>query len=682
MPVTTVGEAVTSLEQSLLIAREAELEIFRNWLLDSGSLEVLNLSGPPGVGKTTLLQAFAREAEKLGRRIAAVDGHSFGATPLSLVTALSADHSSDIQELITELNREHSVVLLDTFEELEHLTGFLQQQLLPYLNTSVRIVIAGRRPLVLSWHRADGWPKIVRLLPVEGFSVTESHSYLARRGLGDKLIDQVVTATGGNPLALSLAADIVLQFGVRDFAASSHWRLAARSLVSRLLSEAAPDPALVSALEACSVVRVFDEATLSAITHEPDVDAAFDRLCHLSVIKPCPHGLMLHDYVRAIIAQDLLWRRPLHHQTLRRRALDHFRERLRTSSAEDRTWLIAEWFFLWSNALIQETFFGSDGVDNVNVDPGVDVDAAQLRDLYLAEMVGIASDEDVRLLGDVLTYPGTRLRVAREKDGRPMGFSTVVPVCTESIGILERHPVHGKLLERFYVNARRETLPKTADAATAQYLLHVVAASDPGGAVRRPLLRDLAGIFGLGGTYLCTTRDALFDQLMEVCGFEALTSSEEGGDDRPATGWVLDLTRRGFEGWIESIIEGRPTRAVPNPVRLESELQGALVHWNDPDWLATNCSILASAAPIGERPNIVRRAIEEALSRVRTEGSMGTEQACRALELAYMKKRANHKEAMCSLAVSRATFYRLCKRGIHTLAGELLTSWRSASPAG
>ncbi|TMD71727.1 MAG: hypothetical protein E6I81_09800 [Chloroflexi bacterium] len=169
---------------------------------------------------------------------------------------------------------------------------------------------------------------------------------------------------------------------------------------------------------------------------------------------------------------------------------------------------------------------------------------------------------------------------------------------------------------------------------------------------------------------------------MEVCGFEALTSSEEGGDDRPATGWVLDLTRRGFEGWIESIIEGRPTRAVPNPVRLESELQGALVHWNDPDWLATNCSILASAAPIGERPNIVRRAIEEALSRVRTEGSMGTEQACRALELAYMKKRANHKEAMCSLAVSRATFYRLCKRGIHTLAGELLTSWRSASPAG
>jgi hypothetical protein len=55
------------------------------------------------------------------------------------------------------------------------------------------------------------------------------------------------------------------------------------------------------------------------------------------------------------------------------------------------------------------------------------------------------------------------------------------------------------------------------------------------------------------------------------------------------------------------------------------------------------------------------------------------EQAYRALELGYMKRRANHKEAMCSMAVSRATFYRLCKRGVRSLAGEMLTSWRSAS---
>lgn len=655
----------------MLVARERELEVFRGWLHETESPALLNVSGPPGVGKSTLLQAFAHEAERSGRRIAVVDGHSFGATPQSLVTALSAHHSSDVQELIGELNQDRSLVLLDTFEELEHLTSFLQQQLLPYLNTSVRVVIAGRRPLVLSWRRADGWPKIVHLLTLEGFSVSESHFYLNRRGLDGKLIDQVVAATGGNPLALSLAADIVLQFGVRDFVASSHWRLAARSLVSRLLSEAAGDPALIGALEACSVVRVFDEATLAAITRADNVDVAFDRLCRLSVIKPSTHGLMLHEHVRAIIAQDLAWRRPLHHQTLRRRALDHFRERLRTSPPEERSWQIAECFYLWSNALIQEAFFGSDGVDSVTVEPAVDVDVTQLRDLYVGELGSAASDEDVRLLRDALNYPGTRLRVVREMDGPPMGFSTVVPVCMESIGFLERHPMHGRLLERFYTGGRREALPKTAEAATAQYLLHVVASSDASSVARRPLLRDLAGIFGYGGNYLCTTRDPLFNQLMEVCGFEAVTTSADGA----ATGWVLDLTRLGFEGWIEAIIEGRPTRAWPDPIRLESELLAALVHWNDSDWLATNCSILGSEAPIRDRAVVVRSAIEGALSRLRADTSSVIEQACRALELGYMKKRPSHKAAMCSMAVSRATFYRLCKRGIRSLTDEMLGSW-------
>jgi hypothetical protein len=388
---------------------------------------------------------------------------------------------------------------------------------------------------------------------------------------------------------------------------------------------------------------------------------------------------MLHDHVRAIIAKDLAWRRPLHHQVLRKRALDHFRERLRTGSPEDRPWLIAECFFLWGNALIQEVFFGSEGIESTTVDPASNAELEAMRDLYIKEMGGVTSASDVQLLDDAVTYSGTRLRVARDREGAPLGFSAVVPVCVESIGLLERHPLHARLLEGFYVSGRRETLPQGAEGATAFYLLHVVAGGGETGAVRSALLRDLAAIFGLGGTYLCTTRDVLFNQLMEVCGFEPLTSCADGGDQQPAIGWALDLTRLGFETWIEGIIEGRAARARPDPIRLESELLGALVHWNDSEWLASNCSTLAGEAPLVDRPIAVRKAIEEALSRARTASSAAMEQAYRALELGYMKRRANHKEAMCSMAVSRATFYRLCKRGVRSLAGEMLTSWRSAS---
>src|SRR5690348_17229881 len=259
---TTVGEAVASLSRNLLVARSRELEVFRHWLRQEATPELLNVSGPPGVGKTSLLQAFADEAVGAGRRVVAVDAQCVGGSPQSLIAALSRTGSQDIDAVVAELNEDRAVVILDTFDAFEHLTQFLQQHLLPHLDTSVRVAVATRRPLVLAWRPVGGWPKIVRLIALEGLATAESRGYLSRRGVhSPELIEQVVRATAGNPLALSLAADIVVQFGVRDFANSSPWRLAARSLISRLVSEASGDPALLRALEACSLVRVFDEAT-------------------------------------------------------------------------------------------------------------------------------------------------------------------------------------------------------------------------------------------------------------------------------------------------------------------------------------------------------------------------------------------------------------------------------------
>ncbi|TMC00273.1 MAG: ATP-binding protein, partial [Chloroflexi bacterium] len=182
---TTVGEAVAMLQQSSVIGRDFELATFRSWLAYPGRPELLNVSGPPGVGKTTLLEVFAREAQLLGRDVAVADGHSFGATPQNLVVMLGGGRSSTINELIEQLNGNRSLVLIDTFEELEHLTNYLQQELLPRLDTGVKVVIAGRRPLVLAWRRADGWPKIVRLLALDGLSAGDSRLYLKRRGLDD-----------------------------------------------------------------------------------------------------------------------------------------------------------------------------------------------------------------------------------------------------------------------------------------------------------------------------------------------------------------------------------------------------------------------------------------------------------------------------------------------------------------
>ena len=72
---------------------------------------------------------------------------------------------------------------------------------------------------------STGWSIALR-----GLSGHDVKEYLARRGIEDAvLVQQVQSATGGLPLAVTLAADMVQQLGVQRFEAAPEWRLAVRS---------------------------------------------------------------------------------------------------------------------------------------------------------------------------------------------------------------------------------------------------------------------------------------------------------------------------------------------------------------------------------------------------------------------------------------------------------------------
>src|SRR5439155_556814 len=160
-------------------------------------------------------------------------------------------------DVVARLNATRPVVMLDTFEELGDLIGLLREEVVPRLETDVRLVIAGRYPLGRAWSGEGTWRQVIRHLPLAGFSPAQSRA---------------------------------------------------------------------------------------------DVGAAFDRLCQLSVVRPAEHGLMLHDDVRRILADDLRWRRPQRYTDLRLRALAYDRERMRSAAPEEQEWLLAERFYLWGNA--------------------------------------------------------------------------------------------------------------------------------------------------------------------------------------------------------------------------------------------------------------------------------------------------------------------------------------------
>jgi hypothetical protein len=108
--VTTLGEVLASLESHLFVGRQRELEYFSAWLcLDRPTIEILNVTGPGGVGKSALLSAFACIAAAQGRPVIRVDAGDFRPTAEGFLQALG---TVDLAQAHARLNAQPSVVLM------------------------------------------------------------------------------------------------------------------------------------------------------------------------------------------------------------------------------------------------------------------------------------------------------------------------------------------------------------------------------------------------------------------------------------------------------------------------------------------------------------------------------------------------------------------------------------------
>jgi predicted outer membrane repeat protein len=194
----TIAEAVAAGEQALFVGRANEVQVFERWLSsDPLPPEVLEVSGPGGIGKTSLLAAFRRVAQGRGRTVVEVDMRGAAGNAAALLESLGG---SDPDSAVAHLNAVCPLLLLDTFEEAGDLQRLLAEDLLPRLDTAVRVVIAGRFRLGHVW-RAERLGRVgLRSLSLSGLPADASRAYLERRGVGDaRLVDQILRSVGGHP---------------------------------------------------------------------------------------------------------------------------------------------------------------------------------------------------------------------------------------------------------------------------------------------------------------------------------------------------------------------------------------------------------------------------------------------------------------------------------------------------
>ncbi|MBZ2188430.1 hypothetical protein K8B33_04945 [Alcanivorax sp. JB21] len=307
----TIREELELARAHMFVGREKQLHHFNTLIAPDSALRVLYIYAPGGTGKSQLLAEYQRQAQQQGVQACYFDAQNLPGTPDDLDRTLR-------RPLNTGDEDKPAVLLLDTFERIAMLEGWLRDQFLPSLPTHVRTVIASRNPPSPEWCADCGWAQLMRTEALPDFDDEETRHFLLRRQLPVALHDRARELAHGNALALALTADLLLRDPHLQLTDDAREPLQAQ-LISRLLRDI-DVPAQRLAIQATALVRALNEPMLAAMTEREDAPALFDWLRRQSFIRQGERGLMPHDLVRNAIISDLRQRNPQRYETLIARA--------------------------------------------------------------------------------------------------------------------------------------------------------------------------------------------------------------------------------------------------------------------------------------------------------------------------------------------------------------------------
>ncbi len=344
-----IGNRLDTVRHRQLVGRTYEITLFHSTVTATElPFCLLYVHGPGGIGKTTVLHAFAAHCRDLRVPVVCVDGRHIEPTLEAFQGALrQAQNAPDFTR--------RCVLLIDTYEALEPLDGWIREDFLPRLPADVLVVLAGREPLSAPWRADAGWQTMIRALPLHNLSADESRRYLAQRAVPSEHHQSALNFTHGHPLALSLVADVIAQRGDIPFDPK-----AAPDVIQTLLERFVrkiPGAAHRAALEACALVHVTTESLLAEMLAIPDARDLFEWLRGLSFVEAGRHGLFPHDVAREALIADLRWRNPDRYSVLHRRARSYYIARFQATQAQEQQRVLLDSIFLHrDNAVVREAF--------------------------------------------------------------------------------------------------------------------------------------------------------------------------------------------------------------------------------------------------------------------------------------------------------------------------------------
>ena len=434
---------LASARDQRFVGRRVELELFLSAIEARRSpFVVLQIGGPAGVGKTTLLQELARIAIERGRTVIALDGRDVVKSRRGFLAALDRALGGDGENPRASRVPAASVLLVDTYEALSGLDRWLRSTVLPELPDDVVVVLAGRGLPSVDWRTDVAWSPLTRFVELESFGSSESIAFLESRGVATAAHSRILGFTRGHPLALALSADLV----ARSSEGSAFDPTKAPDMVQHLLSqlvESSPLGPCREALEICAVARFTSEPLLVELLGKEEGREAFRWLRDQSFVECGPLGVAPHDLVREALLADARWRDPA---GLRRRAGSIYaalHARLRAAGGAQRQRLQLEALYVTRVRPTNEGFFDWGAVDDVQVDAAGPGDA----DWVLGLVRRHEGPDSAELARHWWQIQPEAFQLLRDANGGRFGFCALLEIAAGSEPPAPRDPAVVAALE-------------------------------------------------------------------------------------------------------------------------------------------------------------------------------------------------------------------------------------------
>jgi hypothetical protein len=327
-----LGDLLDDARQQRFVGRGHELSSFDGVIDGRSPRRVLFVHGPGGIGKTTLLTQFGARARAAGRDVVHVDGREVDPSAEGMETAVRVllDQPRGDRPLAQLLTG--AVLLVDGYEQLTPIDGWLRNELVPGLSADSVVVLAGRDAPTAPWLTDPGWHHLVVVHHLKHFDRAESGELLAHAGVVAPVRPHLVTLGRGHPLTIALLADLAAYGQVPDTLAD------APDLISTLLESFlrdVPDDAHLTGLATCAIAWVTTEDLLDRMIGA-EAATVWQWLARRPFITTSPHGLSPHDLARDVLDAEFGRRAPERYRSYHRAIHDHVVSSLRAATGLDR----------------------------------------------------------------------------------------------------------------------------------------------------------------------------------------------------------------------------------------------------------------------------------------------------------------------------------------------------------